>query len=161
MKIALATDHAGYKIIHQLKAYLESRGHECVDYGPQEYDENDDYPDYIFPAAQAVASGECQAAIVMGGSGQGEAMTANRIPGARCALYYGPAVANQAVNAEGDTSEDPLVILKLSREHNDANVLSLGARFLSLEDMKKACDVWLETPFSGAERHARRIEKLN
>jgi ribose 5-phosphate isomerase B len=161
MKIALATDHAGFEQLKRLKAYLSAEGYECVDFGPTDFDEADDYPDFIFPAAKAVASGECEAGIIMGGSGQGEAMAANRVKGVRCTLFYGTAVAKSAVDAEGTQSTDPYEILKLSRQHNHANVLSLSGRFLSLDEMKQAIKTWLETPYSDEDRHARRIQKLD
>lgn len=164
MKIAITTDHTGldYEGAYgQLKSYLESLGHKYVDYGPQNLDKDDDYPDFMFPAAKAVASGECEAGIILGGSGQGEAMAANRVKGARCTVFYGPAVAKTAVDAEGNTSEDPYEILRLSRQHNHANMLSLSARFLSFDEMKHAIQVWLDTPYSDAERHGRRVRKLD
>ena len=161
MKIAITTDHAGFEALKDLKTYLESLGHNCVDYGPTELDADDDYPEFMFPAARAVASGECERGVIMGGSGQGEAMAANRIAGVRAALFYGPVTAKAAVDADGTMSDDPYEIVKLSRQHNDANVLSLSGRFLTLDEMKTALKLWLETPFSGAERHARRIRKLD
>lgn len=161
MRIALATDHAGFEQLKQLKEYLTAEGHECVDYGPAEFNEADDYPDFIFPAARAVAGGECEAGIIMGGSGQGEAMAANRVKGVRCTLFYAPAIAKTAVDAEGNQSSDPYEILKLSRQHNHANVLSLSGRFLSLDEMKQSVKTWLETPYSDEERHARRVKKLD
>ena len=117
--------------------------------------------DFIFPAARAVAGGECEAGIIMGGSGQGEAMAANRVPGVRCTLFYSPATAKSAVDAEGRTSDDPYEILRLSRQHNHANVLSLSARFLSFDEMKEAVQAWLATPYDEAERHSRRVNKLD
>ena len=161
MKIAITTDHAGFEALKELKTYLESLGHECIDYGPTVFDAEDDYPEFMFPAARAVAAGECERGVIMGGSGQGEAMAANRIAGVRAALFYGPVTAKTAVDADGTLSDDPYEIVKLSRQHNDANVLSLSGRFLTLEEMKTALKLWLETPFSGAERHARRIRKLD
>ncbi len=161
MKIALTTDHAGYEALQALKTWLEAAGHSCMDFGPRQFNPDDDYPEFMFPAAQAVASGEYQRGIIMGGSGQGEAMAANRIKGVRCALYYGPAIAKAAVDAEGHISNDPYEIVKLSRQHNDSNVLSLSGRFLNLEEMQAAITVWLETPFSGAARHERRIKQLD
>lgn len=161
MKIALATDHAGFEQLKQLKQYLEDEGHECVDFGPKAFDAADDYPDFIFPAAKAVAGGECEAGIIMGGSGQGEAMAANRIKGIRCTLFYGSAVAKEAVDAEGHQSDDPYEILKLSREHNHANMLSLSARFLNFDEMKRAAETWLNTPYDESERHSRRVRKLD
>ncbi len=161
MKIAITTDHAGFEALKDLKTYLESLGHECIDYGPTVFDAEDDYPDFMFPAARAVANGVCERGVIMGGSGQGEAIAANRIPGVRTALFYGPVQAKQPIDAEGTMSDDPYEIVKLSRQHNDANVLSLSGRFLALDEMKTALKIWLETPFSGAERHARRIRKLD
>lgn len=161
MKIAVSTDHAGFEALKQLVQFLNSLGHEVVDFGPTELDPEDDYPDFMFPAAQAVASGECEKGIILGGSGNGEAMAANRVKGVRCALFYGPVLAKQAVDAEGHTSNDPYEIVKLSRQHNDANMLSLSGRFLSVEEMQQAIQTWLETPFTGLERHTRRIQKLD
>ena len=161
MKIALATDHAGFEQLKQLQEYLEDLGHECRNYGPSNLQPSDDYPDFIIPAAKAVASGECEMGVIMGGSGQGEAMAANRVKGARCAVFYGPASTRKVIDAEGHTSNNPYEIIKLSRQHNDANMLSLAARFVSLEDMKFAVKLWLETPFSNEERHRRRDQKLD
>lgn len=164
MKIAITTDHTGLAYEGAYKAlgtFLEALGHQCVDFGPQRLDMRDDYPDFMFPAAQAVAAGECEAGIIMGGSGQGEAMAANRIKGARCAVFYGSSVAKVAVDAEGNTSEDPYEILRLTRQHNHANMLSLATRFLTFEEIKQAIRVWLETPYSDVERHARRVKKLD
>lgn len=161
MKIAVTTDHAGYVALQKLKEYIAFRGHQVMDYGPTSLDPDDDYPDYMFPAARAVASGECEAAIILGGSGQGEAMAANRVKGVRCALFYGPVTAKAAIDAEGHTSDDPYEILRLSRQHNHANVLSLSGRFLSLDEMKQAVMIWLDTPYSEAERHVRRVRKLD
>jgi ribose 5-phosphate isomerase B len=161
MKLALATDHAGFENLAELKTYLESIGYECMDFGPASFTPDDDYPEFMFAAAKAVASGECSMGIILGGSGTGEAMAANRIKGARCALYYGPSKPVEPVDTEGNESDDPYEILKLSRQHNNANVLSLGARFLTFEQIKQAVDIWLNTDFSGIERHARRIKQLD
>jgi ribose 5-phosphate isomerase B len=161
MKVAVTTDHAGFEALQELKVFLQSLGHEYVDFGPQSLDPDDDYPDFMFPAARAVANGECECGVILGGSGQGEAMAANRVKGVRCALFYGPAVAKTAIDAEGTKSDDPYEILRLSRQHNHANVLSLSGRFLTLEEMKTAIEVWLATPFGDAERHNRRVTKLD
>lgn len=161
MKIAVTTDHAGFDALQELKVFLQSLGHEIVDFSPQSLDPEDDYPDFMFPAAKAVAGGECERAVILGGSGQGEAIAANRVKGVRCAVFYGPVAAKGAIDAEGNTSDDPYEIIKLSRQHNDANVLSLSGRFLALDEMKQAVEIWLATPFSGAERHVRRIRKLD
>jgi len=144
-KIYIASDHAGYELKEALGAFLTERGYKVEDLGPSSFDPADDYPDTIGPLARAIADDKAACGIVIGGSGQGEAMVCNRTPGVRAAVYYGG-------NKE---------ILKLSREHNDANVLSLGARFLSQEEAKDAALTWLEIDFSGEERHVRRIAKLN
>jgi ribose 5-phosphate isomerase B len=161
MKIALSTDHAGLGLLARLEEFLTTQGHECVNFGPRSFEPSDDYPDFIFPAARAVASGECEVGIVMGGSGQGEAMAANRVKGVRCALFYSPVVAKTAINADGDTSDDPYEILRLTREHNLANMLSLAARFLSWEEIETAVTAWLAAPQGDAERHVRRVQKLD
>lgn len=160
MKIALATDHAGFEQLKELKKYLESLGHECVDFGPKKLDPEDDYPDFIFPAAKAVSSGDCKFGVILGRSGQGEAMCANRIKGVRCALFYGTALPIEAVDASGEKSSDPYEVVKRSRLHNDSNMLSLAAVYVRAEEMKKAMKLWLETPFDGG-RHARRTAKLD
>lgn len=161
MKIALSTDHAGFEVLNRLKTFLESNGHECISFGPESFNPDDDYPDFIRPAAEAVAAGECEVGIIFGGSGQGEAMAANRIKGVRCGVYYGPATAIAAVNGGGGVATDEYEILRLNREHNNANMLSLAARFLSQDEVEKAVTVWLGAQFSGDERHQRRINKLD
>ena len=144
MKIYLGSDHAGFKLKEVLTKYLEKLGHQAIDLGPKTYDKNDDYPDYIIPVAKKVVKEKGSRGIVIGGSGQGEALAANKIKGVRAALYYG----------------GKLQIVKLSREHNNANILSLGARFVSKGEAKKALKLWLNTPFSKATRHRRRINKI-
>ncbi|SVB21840.1 uncharacterized protein METZ01_LOCUS174694 [marine metagenome] len=115
-----------------------------MDHGAHEHDPLDDYPDFIFPCAKAVAAEDDSRGIILGGSGQGEAMAANRIKGVRAAVYY----------------NGPEEIVKLSREHNSANVLSLGARFMTAKEIYDVIDLWLHEPFAGG-RHQRRIEKLD
>lgn len=161
MRIAITTDHAGIEKAHKLQLFLGTRGHQTNNYGPRELDPEDDYPDYMYPAARAVADGVCEYAIIVGGSGQGEAMCANRVKGVRAAVYYGSARAVESIDAEGHQSQDEFEILRLSRQHNDANVLSLAARFLTQEDMEQAVRVWLATPFSGINRHVRRVKKID
>jgi ribose 5-phosphate isomerase B len=161
MKIALSSDHAGYEESQEIKKFLGELGHEVIDFGPKEYNASDDYPDFMFPAAKSVATKECEAGIIIGGSGQGEAMSANRIKGVRCAVFYGPVVPTGKVDIEGDLSTNPYEILKLSRMHNLANVLSLSSRFLNLGQMKRAIDIWLSTPIGSEERHVRRAGKLD
>jgi ribose 5-phosphate isomerase B len=161
MNIALSTDHAGFDRLKKLAEYLRSLGHTCHDYGPSAFNVEDDYPDFIFPAAQSVARSECDLGIIMGSSGQGEAMVANRVKGVRCALYYGPSPVVASVDAEGHSAQDAFEILRLSRQHNNANMLSLAARFLSQSEIEQAVTIWLETPFSNIERHARRVQKID
>jgi len=161
VRIALATDHAGLEQLRELEEFLEDLGHECHNFGPASLNKDDDYPDFVAPAVKAVASGEYEKGIILGGSGQGEAMAANRIPGIRCGLFYGPAVPRKVVDISGRESHNPYEIVKLTRQHNDANMLSLAARFVSLADMKHVVKLWLETDFENEERHQRRIEKLD
>ncbi len=145
MKVFFASDHAGFELKEKLKEYAAGLGYEIKDFGAFTYDEKDDYPDFVRKAAEAVANDpEHSRGIILGGSGQGEAMAANRFKNVRAAVL-------------NHFSEE---IVKLSRKHNDANVLSLGARFLSEEEAKNAVKLWLETEFSGEERHRRRINKL-
>lgn len=144
-KIYLASDHAGFELKETFAAHLRERGYEVEDVGPLAFDPQDDYPDYILPMAAKVAGDRGSFGIGIGASGQGEAIVANRLKGVRAAVYYGG-------------SDE---IIRLSRQHNDANVLSLGAKFLSADEAKAAAILWLETPFSNEERHARRIKKID
>ena len=140
MKIALASDHAGFEYKQAIHAWLTARGHEVKDFGTFST-ERVDYPDFIRPAAEAVARGECERGIVLGGSGNGEAIAANKVRGVRCALCW---------------SEDTA---RLSREHNDANVLSLGQRTIPRDLALRLVEIWLATPFEGG-RHVARIRKI-
>jgi ribose 5-phosphate isomerase B len=141
MKIALGSDHAGYAYKEIVKQYLTDAGHEVVDFGTDS-DESCDYPVFVRPAAEAVGKGECDRCVVFGGSGNGEAMVANRVRGVRCAVCW---------------SEDTA---RLSREHNDANGLSIGQRTISEDLLVKILKLWLETPFEGG-RHERRIGQID
>lgn len=161
MNIALSTDHAGFEQLKELQIHLEALGYMCKNFGPTQFNPEDDYPDFIIPAAQAVSKGEYQFGIVLGRSGQGEAMAANRIKGVRCAVFYGPALAKRAVDADGATSHDHYEIIRRSRQHNDSNMLSLAASYVDLEEMKTVIGLWLETSFSKENRHIRRHEKLD
>jgi ribose 5-phosphate isomerase B len=154
--VYFATDHAGFAFKNMLLCYLRDElAYEVVDCGPAVYDEQDDYPDFIALAAKKVSENPKDRAIILGGSGQGEAMVANRFPHVRAAVFYGEPTTPQ-VDASGKT----LSVLMSSREHNDANVLSLGARFLTEATAKHAVATWLEGTFSGEERHVRRIKKI-
>ena len=140
MKIAIASDHAGFSFKEQIKTVLIEKGHEVMDFGTHS-PEPCDYPDFIRPAAQAVAAGEFEYGIVFGGSGNGEAIAANKVPGIRCIVAWDVRSA------------------RLGREHNDANVLSIGERMMSIQNAIEIVDVWLKTPFEGG-RHRQRINKI-
>ena len=144
MKIHIATDHAGLELKNIIRDYLINKGHDVTDHGAHKYDALDDYPDFIFPCAHAVAADPESRGIILGGSGQGEAMAANRVKGCRAAVFY----------------NGPAEIVKLSREHNNANILYLGTRFISEDKIYDVIELWLEEPFEGG-RHIRRIEKLD
>lgn len=150
MKIHLATDHAGLEHKEAVKVYLldlaaqAGQDIEVVDHGAMEFVAEDDYPDYIKTCAESVVVEPESMGIIFGASGEGEAMVANRVSGIRATVYYG-----------GSTD-----IITLSREHNNANILSLGARFLSPDEAIQAVALWLATPFSNDERHVRRISKF-
>ena len=141
MKIALASDHAGFDHKTAVHRWLEQHAHQVTDFGTGNT-ERVDYPDFIRPAALAVARGECARGIVFGGSGNGEAMVANRIPGIRCALCW---------------NEDSA---RLARQHNDANMLSIGQRLVPLTLALRIVEIWLKTPFDG-DRHVQRIRKID
>lgn len=147
MTIYFATDHAGFEMKEILVSYVrDTLGYDVSDLGAYELDSIDDYPVFMKRAGEAVSKNPLDAkAIILGGSGQGEAVVANKFPHVRAVVYYGG-------NAE---------IVKLSREHNDANILSLGVRFLSVEEAKEAIALWLSTPFSHDERHVRRITQID
>ena len=130
------------------------------DLGAHELSPGDDYPDLVTPCAKKVAETSDALGIVIGGSGQGEAIAVNRIPGIRAAVFYGQAHAVGAIDAEGAPALDGYDIVRLAREHNDANVLSLAARFLDTDTAKESVRIFVSTAFSGAERHIRRIKKL-
>ena len=161
MTIYLAADHGGFKLKEVIKKYLQDECHNVVDCGNDHFEPGDDYPDFITKAAELVSRNPGTRGIVVGGSGQGEIMAANRIKGVRCMLFYSTAVAKEAIDIKGTQSTDPFEVLRTSRVHNDSNMLSLGARFLSQDEALKGVDVWLSTPFMNEERHLRRIAKFN
>ena len=144
MKILLASDHAGFELKEFISNHLINFGYNIEDCGAYQMNPLDDYPDFITPAALKVACNPDTKAIIMGGSGQGEAIAANRINGVRAAVYYG----------------GPIEIVKFSRSHNNANILSFGARFITQEKAAEAVDLWLSEPFEGG-RHKKRIDKLD
>lgn len=152
MKIYIGTDHAGLAQKEKIAEYLRENGYEVIDKGAHEYDEEDDYPDYIIPVAKEVSRNPQNAkGIILGGSGQGEAICANRFPNVRAALFYG-----QRMSLTSNVSN-----LELSRSHNDANILAIGSRFVTDEEALQAVRIWLDTPFSNGERHKRRINKID
>ncbi len=161
MKVYLASDHTGYELKEKIKEFLQRMGFEVEDCGAFSYDKYDDYPDFISKAAQKVSKDPDNArGVVLGGSGQGEAIVANKFKDVRCAVFYTPALAVQSVNIEGRTSNDSFEILKLTREHNFANMLSIGVRFLKEEDILKAIKLWLDAPAPTDEKHIRRVNKI-
>jgi ribose 5-phosphate isomerase B len=153
MKVLLASDHAGFLLKETLVEYVSSLGYEVEDMGAYSLDEDDDYPDIIAPAAKLVSEDPMNTrAIILGGSGQGEAMMANRFPNVRAAVFNG-----QYPPEDGRDIPNKIVI---SRQHNNANVLSLGARFLDEKEAKEAVKTWLETLFPCEERHVRRLKRI-
>lgn len=143
MRVHIATDHAAFDTKEYLVKELTALGYEVVDHGAPQYDAQDDYPEFVIPAAEAVVADEGSLGIVLGGSGNGEQMAANRVKGIRAALAYNPEIA------------------RLTREHNDANVLSLGGRMQGLAECLEMAKVFLETPFSEDPRHVRRIAMMD
>lgn len=146
MKILLATDHAGFELKNKIKDFLAKEGFEVEDMGAHVYDKEDDYPKFMVPTAMRVVSDpDNTRAVIFGKSGNGEAMVSNRFPGVRAAVYHGK----------------NLEIVRLSREHNDSNVLSIAAGFVDEEEAKEAVKIWIGTKFSGDPRHIRRNEMLD
>ncbi|SOD66334.1 ribose 5-phosphate isomerase B [Streptomyces zhaozhouensis] len=142
MHVYLASDHAGFELKNHLVDWLTQHGHQPVDCGPDHYDGEDDYPPFCLRAAQRVAADPGSLGVVIGGSGNGEAIAANKVRGVRCALAWSEETA------------------RLGREHNDANVLSVGARMHTADEATSFVAVFLDTPYSGAERHSRRVAML-
>ena len=143
MRVHIGSDHAGLELKNALVEHLKSSGHDVVDHGPHVYDALDDYPVFCIPAAQGVANEKGSFGIVLGGSGNGEQMAANKVKGIRAALVWNIETA------------------KLAREHNNANVISVGQRQHTAQEVKDFIDAFIATPFPGDERHARRIEKIS
>ena len=143
MKIHLGCDHAGFEVKEKLVSYLKEKNHEVIDHGAHSYDAQDDYPLFCFLAAQNTAKDKTSLGIVLGGSGNGEQIAANKIKGVRAALAWSAETA------------------KLAREHNNANVIGIGARIHSFEEVTKIVDAFINTSFSNDERHIRRINQLS
>jgi len=142
MRVHLGADHAGYELKNHLVTWLRERGHDPVDHGAHEYDAEDDYPPFCVEAAQSVLDEPGSLGIVIGGSGNGEQIAANKVPGIRCALTWSVETA------------------QLARQHNNAQVMGIGARMHSLEEAERIVEAFLTTPWSEAERHQRRIDLL-
>lgn len=145
MKILLGADHAGFELKNQIKDFLISENFIVEDMGAHSLNKEDDYPEIMLPVAMKVLSDNNTRAIIFGKSGQGEAMIVNRFPGIRAIVYHGK----------------NLEIIRLGREHNDSNILSIGAGFVEIEEAKEAVRLWISTPFSNDERHIRRIEQMD
>ncbi len=142
MRIHIGSDHAGLELKAALVEYLQGKGHDVTDHGPHEYDAVDDYPDFCIPAAIATVKDPSSLGIVLGGSGNGEQIAANKVKGVRAALAWNIETA------------------KLARDHNNANVVGIGGRMHSIEECKAIIDAFVATPFSNDERHIRRINKI-
>jgi ribose 5-phosphate isomerase B len=143
MRIHIGSDHAGLELKNELLAHLVNSGHDVTDHGPYKYDALDDYPDFCIPAAQAVAKDPTSLGVVIGGSGNGEQISANKVKGIRAVLAWSIETA------------------KLGKEHNNANVVSIGGRMHSIDQCKEIIDAFIATPFSNDERHIRRINKMS
>jgi ribose 5-phosphate isomerase B len=143
MRLHIGSDHAGLELKNELLAHLVNRGHDVTDHGPYEYDALDDYPDFCIPAAQAVAKDPTSLGVVIGGSGNGEQISANKVKGIRAVLAWSIETA------------------KLGKEHNNANVVSIGGRMHTIDQCKEIIDAFIATPFSNDERHIRRINKMS
>ena len=153
MKIFIGTDHAGYVLKEKLVLSLKGAGYEVIDKGAYKYDEQDDYPDFVIPVAEEVSKAPDNVkGIILGGTGEGEAIVANRFPNVRAAGFYG--------NAKPVVDDESNIIVR-SRQHNDSNILSLGARYFTEESIMDAVSLWLNTPFSKDERHIRRLAKID
>lgn len=174
--IYIGSDHRGFALKEKIKEWLKEWGYQYEDMGAFEYNKDDDYPDFVKKAAEKVSQDPNNSrAIVLGATGQGEAMAANRYKEVRVAVFYGPpfqfkkiswakwllfgsGYIAMAQNLEFHVTQE---LIKLSREHNDSNVLSLGAAFIDESAAKKVIKLWLNTPFSNEERHKRRINKID
>jgi len=154
MKIYIGSDHAGFEMKREIVAFLRAKKIPHEDVGPIYFDPEDDYPDYVGKVAEAVSKDPVEArGVVIGGSGQGEAMVANKFPHVRAVVFNG-----QYKPEDGRFVPEEIM---LTRQHNDSNILALGARFLSIKEAVRAIELWINTPFSGEERHIRRVEKIN
>lgn len=160
MKVYIACDHTGFEVKNKVFGILKNEGYDVIDCGPPTFDQNDDYPDWISQAAMKVSADPEGFGIIFGGSGQGEAIVANKYKNVRCALFYSLAIPTQAIDIKGLTSDSQYEMIRLTREHNNSNMLSLAIRFLTMQQIMEAIKIFLESPFTGEERHARRVQKI-
>jgi ribose 5-phosphate isomerase B len=160
MKVYFAADHAGFNLKNALLEHVRTLGYDVEDVGAYELNSADDYPDHALALANKIVENEGSRGILACGTGEGEAMAANRVRGVRATVFYGPRRATEALNVEGEHSKDGFDIVRLARKHNNANVLAIGARFVSPTDADEAVRIFLETPFSGDPRHVRRLAKF-
>lgn len=160
MTVYLATDHAGFGLKEKVKNFLEDQGYQIQDCGAYKFDKDDDYPDFISKAAEKVSQNAGSLGVIFGSSGQGEAMVANKFKNIRCAVFYTPFIPAHNVDVSGRTSNNPFEMIRLTKEHNNANMLSIGAKMIKEEDALKAIKLWLDAPFTNEERHVRRVEKI-
>ena len=160
MTIYLAADHAGFNLKNALLEHLRTLGHSVTDLGAHKLNRDDDYPDYALTLAHKVAGDEGSRGILVCGTGEGEAMAANRVGGVRASVFYGPRRATEALNIEGEHSKDGFDIVRLARKHNNANILSLGADYINSDQAKEIVKAFLDTSFSADERHIRRLGKI-
>ncbi len=162
-KILLASDHAGFELKEEIQKYLIDEGYKVEDIGALFYEPTDDYPDFIRPLAERIGKEHKNdtLGIIFGGSGQGEAIVANRIPGVRCAVFYGAKSPTTAVDVTNHVSHASFEMITLAKLHNNANILSIGARFVTEGDAKEAIRIFIETEHKPDERHDRRIKKID
>ena len=160
MKVYLAADHAGFNLKNALVEHVRTLGHDAEDLGALALDPADDYPDFAKTLAERVLADPGSRGFLICGTGQGEAMAANRLSGIRAAVFYGEMRVREALELEGGTSQDGFDVVRLARRHNDANILAIGARFVLASEADEAVRIFLDTPFSTDARHARRISKF-
>lgn len=161
MRVFLGADHAGFELKEHIKSFLAKNNYQIEDCGAFEFNKDDDYPDFISKVAKCIsADPQNSRGIIFGGSGQAEMMLANKFKNVRCSLFYAALPPVQAADITGRKSIDEYEIIRLTREHNDSNMLSLGARFITFDQAIQAVELWLKTPFPADERHVRRINKI-
>lgn len=161
MNIYLATDHAGFALKEVVKEFLLGEGHSVEDLGATVFDKHDDYPDFISKAAEKISSNPYDFAVIFGGNGQAEAFLANKYPHVKAVVFYGTKTPVVSVDVNDRTSDDPYEMIRLVREHDNANILSLAARFVTNEETLEAVRLFISTLFPKDERHVRRLTKID